>query len=167
MQWKGKIKGGNVCNSLTSTIDIFPTIASIVQQPLPDKKIDGVSLLPILNGDLTARPRDEFYYYYRKNSLEAVRSGDWKLVLAHPGRTYLGFPVGKDGHPGQVDENFAIEQALFDLRRDPGERYDVQKEFPDVVNELLKLADKAREDLGDDILDKPGSNRRPIGQIAE
>lgn len=165
MQWKGTIEAGKICNSLASTIDFFPTIASLIQQPLPAKKIDGISLMPILKGDYTAKPRKEFYYYYRKNSLEAVRSGDWKLVLAHPGRSYLQHPVGKDGHPGKVEENVEREQALYDLRRDAGERYDVQAEFPEVVQSLLKLADKAREDLGDDILSISGANRRAIGQV--
>ncbi len=165
MQWKGTIEAGKICNSLASTIDFFPTIASLLQEPLPDKKIDGVSLMPILKGDYTAKPRKEFYYYYRKNSLEAVRSGDWKLVLAHPGRSYLQHPVGKDGYPGKAEENVEREQALYDLRRDAGERYDVQAEFPEVVQSLLKLADKAREDLGDDILSISGANRRAIGQV--
>lgn len=165
MHWKGKIEGGKICNSLSSAIDIFPTIAELIQQPLPSKTIDGVSLLPIIKGDYNAEPRSGFYYYYRKNNLEAVRRGDWKLVLPHPGRTYLQYPVGKDGHPGKVEENLQSELALYDLRRDPGERYDVQSEFPEVVSELQKLADEAREDLGDDISNTPGKNRRPIGQI--
>src|SRR5688572_29913794 len=163
MQWKGKISPGQICNSLASTIDILPTIASIIQQPLPGRTIDGVSLLPILNGDPQATPRKEFYYYYRRNNLEAVRSGDWKLVLPHFGRTYQRYPVRNDGYSGNTDENFPIPLALYDLRRDPGERYDVQSEYPEIVAMLQKLADKARQDLGDDIQKKSGSNVRAAG----
>jgi arylsulfatase len=165
IQWKGKIAPGQICNSLASTIDIFPTIASIIQQPLPVRTIDGVSLLPILSGDTQATPRKEFYYYYRRNNLEAVRSGDWKLVLPHFGKTYNQYPVGNDGHSGKTDENFPIPLALYDLRRDPGERYDVQSEYPEIVGMLQKIADKAREDLGDDIQKKTGSNVRAAGLI--
>jgi len=165
LYWKGRIEGGKISNSLISSIDLFPTIASLVGAPLPVRKIDGISLMPILNGDYSAQPRREFYYYYRKNNLEAVRIGDWKLVLPHPSRTYLKYPVGKDGHPGQVDENFPAEMALYDLRRDPGERYDMQHQFPEIVKDLQEVADKAREDLGDDLMNKPGSNRRPSGMV--
>ena len=163
--WNGRIAGGNICNSLVSSIDLFPTIASLIGAPLPAKKIDGINLMPILNGDYNAEPRKEFYYYYRKNNLEAVRRGDWKLVLPHPSRTYLKYPVGNDGHPGQVDENFPAEMALYDLRRDPGERYDMQHEFPEIVNDLQEVANQARDDLGDDLMDKPGANRRPSGKV--
>ncbi len=165
IRWPGVIKEGLISNSLTSSIDIFPTLADVVNVKLPVQRIDGLSLLPILHGDVTAQPRKEFYYYYRANSLEAVRMDNWKLVLAHPGRTYENFEMGMNGHPGKVDENFPVKQSLYDLRRDPGERYDVQNQFPDIVKSLQTLADKAREDLGDDILKVPGKNRREPGII--
>ena len=37
--------------------------------------------------------------------------------------------------------------------------------YPEVVQRLEKIAEKAREDLGDDLTDNPGSNRREIGKI--
>jgi arylsulfatase len=146
-------------------MDIFPTVASLVKAPLSQNKIDGVSLLPIIDGDFDAQPRQEFYYYYRRNNLEAVRMGDWKLVLPHPTRTYLNHTVGNDGWPGDTDENFAAGMELFDLRRDPGERYDIQQQYPEVVKKLLTLADAAREDLGDELTNSPGKNRRQSGQV--
>jgi arylsulfatase len=165
MNWKGRIMPGKVSNSLVCAMDIYPTVASLIKAKLPQNKIDGVSLLSIINGDYDAQPRNEFYYYYRRNNLEAVRIGDWKLVLPHPTRTYLNHAVGNDGWPGDTDENFAARMELFDLRRDPGERYDVQDQYPDIVRKLLALADVAREDLGDELTDKPGNNRRPSGRV--
>lgn len=165
MRWPGHITAGTVCNKLASTIDILPTLAAITQAPLPGKKIDGVNILPLLMGDENANPRETFLYYYRKNSLEAVRKGDWKLVFAHPGRTYIGFKPGADGFPGSVNENFQYEEGLYDLRRDPGERYDVKEYYPEVVAELKKIAEEARQDLGDDIQKAEGKNRREPGRI--
>jgi arylsulfatase len=165
MRWPGHIAAGTVCNKLASTIDILPTLASITQAPLPEKKIDGVNILPLMLGDESANPRETFLYYYRKNSLEAVRKGDWKLVFAHPGRTYIGFKPGADGFPGNVNENFQHEEGLYDLRRDPGERYDVKEYYPEVVAELKKIAEEARQDLGDDIQKVEGKNRREPGRV--
>ena len=167
MKWPGHIPEGTICNKLASTIDLLPTFAAITNSALPVKKIDGVNILPLMLGDANANPRESFLYYYRRNSLEGVRKGNWKLVLAHPGRTYHGFAPGKDGFPGGTNENFPFEEALYDMRRDPGEQYDVKEFYPEVVAELKKIADEAREDLGDDIMQKPGKNRREPGRIKE
>lgn len=165
MSWKGTIPQGVVCNRMVSGIDILPTVAAIAEAPLPALKIDGVNLLPLLKGDNQANPRKSFYYYYRKNSLEAVSNGNWKLVFPHKGRTYEGFEPGKDGMPGKAEEFQEESGGLYDLRRDPGERYDVSAAYPEVVAELERIANEAREDLGDDLTGEPGKNRRPIGIV--
>jgi arylsulfatase len=167
VQWKGVVPEGMVCNKLASAIDILPTLAEVAGASLPKNKIDGVSLLPLLKGDLKANPRESFYYYYRQNSLEAVRDGNWKLIFPHPGRTYQEFQPGKDGKPGKVDGSFPFEGGLYDLRRDPGERYDVSESNPDIVEALQKIANVAREDLGDELTDHAGSNRREPGRIGK
>jgi len=94
-----------------------------------------------------------------------VRKENWKLVFAHPGRLYEGSLPGKDGQPGPTSENHAIPAALYNLARDPGERYDVYSQNPEMVAELEKIAEAAREDLGDDLQKKAGANRRPGGKI--
>lgn len=165
MYWKGVIPEGIVCNKLISGIDILPTIADVAGAPLPQKKIDGVSVLKLMKGNMDANPRRNFLYYYRKNSLEAVSNGNWKLVLPHPGRTYEGFAPGRDGLPGKTNENFDFKEGLYDLRRDPGERYNVVESYPEIVAELEKIAADAREDLGDDLTGNPGKNRREPGRI--
>lgn len=167
MYWKGKISPGTVNPSLVSGIDILPTIAAIAEAPLPEKKIDGVNLLPLLKGEKIGSPRKSFYYYYRNNNLEAVQDGSWKLVFSHRGRTYVGFEPGKDGQPGQANENSEVETGLYDLRRDPGERYNVLEFYPEIAAKLEKIAEEARGDLGDDLTGNPGKNRRQPGRITE
>jgi arylsulfatase A-like enzyme len=167
MYWKGTLPTGVVCNKLSSTIDILPTIAKLCNAPLSNNKIDGVDLSEILRGDKNANPRPNFLYYYRKNALEAVRKGDWKLVFDHPSRTYEGFLPVNDGFPVNVNENAPVPLALYDLRRDPSERYDVQKLYPNIVAELQQLAETAREDLGDDLTKKTGKNVRVSGILKE
>jgi arylsulfatase len=115
MRWKGTMPEGLVCNKLSSTIDLLPTIAKFCQAKLPSNKIDGLDISELLKGNLSAEPRKSFYYYYRKNSLEAVRKGNWKLVLAHNGRTYEGFQPGNDGYPGQVNENSPVPMGFVRL----------------------------------------------------
>lgn len=163
VRWKGRVREGQTCDKLSSTIDIMPTIAEICGTALPGQKIDGVSLLPLLEGK-EVTPRREFYYYYGKNGLRAVRLDNWKLMLPHTGQTYEGFMPGSDGFPGET-KYIPIALALYDLRRDPGERYDVKDKYPEIVATLQKLATQAREDLGDDITQVVGKNVRPVGRL--
>jgi len=165
MYWKGKIESGTVCNAMTTNMDILPTFADISGATLPKNKIDGVSIMPLLKGE-NFKPHEFFYYYYRKNDLEAVTDGTFKLILPHKHRTYTLYPPGNDGQPGKVEEHFELkEYELYDLRCDPGERYNVIREYPDIADMLMKAANVAREDLGDNITKVKGANNRPIGTV--
>jgi len=163
MYWKGKTQPGTVCNKLASNIDLLPTLADISGAPLPKKKIDGVSLLPLIKGEKNASPRESFVYYYHKNDLEAVTDGMFKLVFPHKYVTYGAHVPGNDGKPGQLTNLEITQPELYDLRRDPGERYNVIAQYPEVANKLMKIADNMREDLGDNLTLNPGKNRRLPG----
>lgn len=165
MRWPGVIPRGDVCNQLASSIDILPTLASITGAALPKNKIDGVNILPLMLGDKSASPRHEFYYYYEQNSLEAVQRDFWKLVLPHKSRTYRNMKPGADRWPGPTGTETISEPELYDLRRDPGEWYNVASFYPEKVIELQTLAEEAREDLGDNLTKNPGVNRRKAGSI--
>lgn len=164
--WKGKIEAGTVCNRIASNIDILPTLADISNAPLSQNKIDGVSLLPLMKGDMEMIPHQYFFYYYRVNDLEAVTDGTYKLIFPHKHRTYSLFPPGNDGKPGEVKEDFELkEPQLYDLRRDAGESYNIINEYPEIADRLEKAAMTAREDIGDNLTNMKGANRRPIGRV--
>ena len=165
MRWKGTIPAGLICNQLTSTIDIYPTLANIVGAKLPDHKIDGVDIIPLLRGDMSASPRKYFYYFYNKNDLKAVRRDNWKLVLPCKSQlTYDELPRGKDAFPGKTTEK-DILIALYDLANDPREQYDVKEQYPEIVEELQKVAESARAEFGDDLTGRKGNGDiRPPGK---
>ena len=161
MYWRGHIASGTTCNKLASNIDIFPTFAQLTGASLPSRQIDGVSLLPLMEGKKEANPRASFVYYYNKNDLEAVTDGTYKLVFPHKYVSYQAFLPGNDGKPGQLDVLTIQKPLLYDLRRDPGERNDVLGQYPAVVERLTKVADAMRQDLGDDL-----TRCKPTGQRA-
>lgn len=129
MRWPGNIPKGTICNKLATTLDIFSTVAAITEATLPSHKIDGINILPLLQGDQNTNPREGFYYYYRKNNLEAIRKGQWKLVFPHPYVSYKNVLPGNDGWPGAYARDTTLFY-LYDLRRDPGEVYDVKELYP-------------------------------------
>lgn len=167
MYWKNHTKAGTICNKLASNIDLFPTFAEITGAPLPEKKIDGVSLLPLINGDESSNPRESFVYYLNKNDLEAVTDGEFKLVYSHKYVTYGAYEPGNDGQPGKLTVVEVEKPELYDLRRDPGERYNVVSQYPERVIKLNEIADKVREDLGDNLTRKKGTGRRQPGLKAK
>ena len=164
MKWPKVIPGGSISNKITATIDLFPTIANITSSDLPKHKIDGIDISSILEGKINANPRDHLFYYYGKNDLEAVRKDNWKLVFPHETRSYKNVLPKNDGHPGPYSK-FKAEYALYNLRRDPGEQYNVMELYPAVVKDLEKLAEIARNDLGDNLNNRKGKNVRETGNI--
>ena len=69
-----------------------------------------------------------------------------------------------DGHGGPYNR---IETGLelYNLRRDPGEEYDVIKLYPEIAEEIMKLVEIARQDMGDNLTARKGSNVRENGKL--
>lgn len=149
----------------TPNIDLFPTFAEISGAPLPTRKIDGVSILSLMEGKPGANPRESFVYYYNKNDLEAVTDGMFKLVFPHKYTTYGAYEPGNDGQPGKLISLEVMKPELYDLRRDPGERYNVISQYPEVARKLMTIADQKREELGDNLTRKKGKERREPHEV--
>ena len=50
MWWPGTVPPGTVCSEPAMTIDILPTVAELCGGKLPEHKIDGKSILPLVKG---------------------------------------------------------------------------------------------------------------------
>ncbi len=165
-RWPGRIPAGAECREPAMTIDLLPTIAGLAGAALPEKKIDGLDIWPLLSGEAGAKsPHDAFYFYYGVNELQAVRSGPWKLVLPHTYRTLGGRPGGTGGIPVKY-EAAKTALALYDLKEDVSETTDVAADHPEVVSRLQVLAESARADLGDALVKRAGAGTRPAGESA-
>jgi arylsulfatase A-like enzyme len=160
MRFPKMIPAGTVTNELASTIDVLPTVAELVGAKLPEKKIDGVSLVPLISGKTNKSPRQEFWYYYG-GGLEAVRKGKWKLHFPHRHRHYHMDAVANDGLPGKTSTG-TIGLALYDLENDVAETKALAAKYPEIVAELKKIGDAARADLGDTITKRKGPGIRPL-----
>lgn len=165
IRWPGNTPEGTVCNKLACAIDLLPTFAAITGGKLSDNKIDGVDVTSLWKGDFKSTPRETILYYFGKNNLNGVRKGNWKLVLPHTYNAYNAVP-GNDGHKGQK-KRIAVEQPeLYNMMRDPGERFNVIESHPEKVLELMKVVEKYREELGDlNVGIEKGKENREIGKI--
>lgn len=165
ISWKGKVPAGTVSNKLLTTMELLPTISAICRAPLPEKKIDGIDIAPLLLGKTDTGLRHEFVYYYDRNNLKAVRTNRWKLVFAARSQTYAApGAIGRDGYPGKYSTD-TVRPALYDLFTDPGEDRDLSGQYPEVVAQLKAIADRYRRELGDGLTQITGSGVRPAAKL--
>ena len=117
-QWKGRVPAGRVVNDPVIQLDVLPTALAAAGAPAPTVELDGVNLMPVLEGKMEKlAPRE---LYFRFGVQHAVRQGDWKLVKA-----------SKD-----------MEPMLVNLATDPGEQKDLSAENPAKKAELQSLWEK-------------------------
>ena len=157
-RWPGKIPAASISNEPTMTIDLLPTLVAYAGGVvLEEPKIDGKNISAVLEARPGAKSPQEAYYFYWGDALHAVTSGKWKLHFPHP---YLHIiEGGKDGKPGK-GETRKMELSLFDLDTDISESKNVADQNPEVVKKLQMLGDKIREELGDSLTGKKGSQLR-------
>jgi arylsulfatase A-like enzyme len=162
--WPGKIPPGTACREPAMTIDILPTIAHLVGAQLPDHKIDGRNIWPLMAGQPNAKSPQEAYYFYWGHELHAVRMGRWKLHFPHTYRTLGGKPGGTGARPVPYEQG-KIGLSLFDLEMDPGEAADIAEQHPESVAEIQALANRMRADLGDSLTKQNGAGLREPGRL--
>lgn len=171
-RWPEKIPAGAVSNEIAMTVDLLPTLGKLIGAKMPDHKIDGLDIWPLLTAQAGAtNPHDAYFFYgvpfgqWTGAQLEAVRSGPWKLILPHTYRTLGSNSPGKDGIPAKYQPRIVAEPELYNLHDDIGEQRNVAAEHPAVVQRLLKLADQCRDDLGDTIIKREGKGLRPAATV--
>ena len=162
--WPGTIPAGTVCKEPAMTIDVLPTVANLIGAKLPEHKIDGKNITPLLKGISGATSPQKAYFMYYGRELQAMRMGKWKLHFPHGYRTMAGNPGGKGGVPNNY-EQAKIGLALFDLSQDIGETTDVKEMNPDIVLKMQALADTMRADLGDSLTKTEGQGMRHAGKL--
>ena len=143
MRWPGNIPVAAVSDDLVTIMDLYPTLTALAGAELPaGVEFDGADVSPILFGQQEAKSPYVSYLYYSLTQLQAVRAGRWKLVLPRQADGPYTLWLGR--YTDAVDK-----PLLFDLQEDPGEQADLAEEHPDIVDKLMREADRAREELGD------------------
>lgn len=165
-RWPGHIPAGSTSDEIAATIDLLPTFAALAGAPLPAKPIDGKDISPLLLGTPGAKSPHEALFIWYDGSLQAVRSGPWKLHFPHPYRTMQGQAPGRGGVPGKY-RVVPIGLSLYNLRDDIGETTNVADAHPDVVARLQQQADAMRRELGDMSLKIKGKGVRPPDRVTE
>ncbi|MCM2369618.1 sulfatase-like hydrolase/transferase [Aporhodopirellula aestuarii] len=143
IRWPGRVPAGRVSDEMVSSLDLLPTIATVSGAALPtDRKYDGFDPTPLLSGEVDESPRTDFAYY-NGLTLEAVRSGSWKLHLPREPANLVHWARNK-GEYRNLDHI-----VLNNLSDDISEKRDVSLSHPEQTAALQNQATKTRRELGD------------------
>jgi arylsulfatase A-like enzyme len=156
VRWPGRIPANQVTDKMIANFDFFPTVAEAAGTTVSaDRIIDGKSLWPLLEGKPGAGTPHEYFYYYGRSELQAVRKGPWKLHLPHVYRS-LDVAQGADGLPAEYIQR-EIPLALYNLSEDIGEQHDQAAGSREVVRELQAAADAFKAAMA--------AESRPAGRV--
>lgn len=114
--WPKMVKENRRISMPCSTSDYFPTVLEVLGHTLPadqTRPYDGVSLLPLIKGEMKERPRP---IAFRSRSQISLTDNRWKLISQNNGKTF----------------------ELYDLVADPAESRNLSKENPEVVKAMKK-----------------------------
>jgi len=102
--WPAKIKSGRASDIPCSTNDYYPTILDALgfEMPKQPRPLDGISLMPLIEGEMESRPTPMAFQSTKHNEI-ALIDNRYKIIRS-----------------GE-DEDF----QLYDLVEDPGEESDL------------------------------------------
>ena len=129
MWWPGTIPAGTTQAGMGSTLDLMATVASITNTKIPkDRKMDSydLSLAMSMKAD---SPRNEMFFW-RGTKLFAARSGNYKAHFY----TMTGY---RDR--GETRLNTPL---LYHLGHDPGEKFDISRQNPEIVTKIQEMANQ-------------------------
>jgi arylsulfatase A-like enzyme len=132
LEWPARITEPSQTEIPACTSDYLPTILSVLDVSMKDNRpIDGVSLLPLIEGHMKLRPKPIAFESAGQRSLTDNR---YKLVL--PGSS----KKNKNGK-----KSATMKYMLFDLIADPGEKNDLASEHPEIVTRMATVLEAWQE----------------------
>ena len=149
MWWPGKIPAGAVCSEVAASIDVLPTLAGLADGDLPERKIDGKDIWPLMSGEEGARSPHQAYALMHGPG--TVRSGKWKFYPWQEGSQRQRNAEIKGKQPSKDPVQ------LYDTVADIGETTNVASKHPEVVARLQAAYDKQVAEIK--------ANQRPTAEM--
>ena len=124
VEWPARVKPATATDIPCVTSDYLPTILDAAGARMPDDRpMDGVSLLPLLDGEMKSRPKP---IAFESGGQLALVDNRYKLIHAND---------GKQQKKNRAEDG-KLNLMLFDLVTDPAEKTDVSDQHPDLVRRM-------------------------------
>lgn len=137
MCWLGKETFKGTSDAVVSSLDFMPTFAQLANAQLPEKELDGQSLLPLLETGRMKRIKPLTWAFY--NALNqhrvAMRTDHWKIMCRLKTDTAYLSPVTNlfQGNEHLVKTAELVDFELYDMTEDIGEAEDVAGKYPEIL----------------------------------
>ena len=131
----GTIPQGEVRGQMVTGCDWLPTIAGFCGAKLPNRKLDGKDIRPVILSADAPSPHKTFYW--QLGPQWAVREGDWKLLGNPKDNSHKAKLTAKD------------KFFLCNLAQDITEMKNLAAENPEVVQRLKKLQEQYVADIAE------------------
>lgn len=125
IEWPARIKQPRATDVRVTTSDLLPTLCALTGQPLPDRPLDGIDLMPLLDGKMTERPSPVCFWGYNIARLTAAKAPPYIDPELQKGTTPLvklaGGKATRDfnnlRHPGDItDADFLGARSIIEGR---------------------------------------------------
>ncbi|HEY2412333.1 MAG TPA: arylsulfatase [Pirellulaceae bacterium] len=150
VRWPKHVPAGTRIPQIAGAIDLLPTLADFCGvRTIGNKKLDGVSLKPLLTSPTPTR------------SVSEGQSSTWPnrtIVTFYTNRLSLRTQQYRFDAGGGQGKKAVTNTALFDMVKDPGQQHDISKEQPELAAKLAAEAKKWRAELAP----KAGPDDRPF-----
>ena len=137
VRWPGRVPEGTVTPETVSLVDMFATIAALIDKPLPaaeEAAEDSFNVLPALLGQTPPSPLCGPIILHSVDGNFAIREGPWKYVEGRASPT-----VRRVTRPDELGPQ------LYRLGDDPGERRNRLDEYPETAEHLATLLETHRD----------------------
>ena len=138
----GTVPAGQVRDQLAVSMDWMPTIAELCDVELPNTKLEGSSLVPLIKDAEAPTPHSVAHWQIGESDDPdrqwAVRRGDWKLI----------------GNPKDPTDEGSLSAAdslfLVNLQQDATESKNLASKHPEQVKELRQLYQQWVDDIAEE-----------------
>jgi len=89
IEWPARIREPRVSNVNSVTSDMLPTLCELAGQPLPNRPMDGISLTPLINGEMRKRPSPIFFWNFNTGRVSSRDSKPYIDPILQEGTTPL------------------------------------------------------------------------------
>ncbi len=161
IRWPGTVHPGSTNCALVSNTDLAETFLQAAGQPIPER-MQGRSLVPLLQGTPPADWRTALYYHYYE--FEAYLPSGHKNWASHHVRPHYGIITDRYtlAHFYAPDVDY---WELFDREKDPGEMRSVfgNASYANVQTKLLQEVVRLRKELEEPGKDDP----KALGRVTK